>query len=166
MKKWILILFAIVVLLPIDTQATTLAPYSQEEYPSGYVPYYNEIHATALAKLVWAEGRGIKSDTEKSGIIWTVINRVEAGYGNIMQVLTAPNQFAYRANAPVDAQLYELAKDVLVRWDMERCGYEDVGRVLPLGYLWFSGSGGRNWFRDAYRGGQVWDWTLVSPYES
>lgn len=136
------------------------------DYPNSYTPYYNHNTATALAKLVWAEGRGVKSDTEKAAIMWCVINRVEAGYGTLWQVITAPNQFAYRESAPVDPALYELAKDVLIRWDMERCGHENVGRVLPKDYLWFTGSNGHNWFRDAYKNGNVWRWELPSPYES
>ena len=42
----------------------------------------------------------------------------------------------------------------------------EVGRVLPADYLWFSGDGKRNHFRNAYRGGDRWDWSLPSPYES
>ena len=41
-----------------------------------------------------------------------------------------------------------------------------VGRVLPSDYLWYRGDGRRNYFRDAYKGGSVWDWTLESPYET
>lgn len=139
---------------------------AQIDYPDGYTPYYNETHATALAKLLWAEARGIHSDTEKAAVVWCVLNRVEAGCGDIMQVITAPNQFAYSAHCPVDPNLYALAVDVLIRWDMERCGFEDVGRVLPIGYCWFAGYSGRNWFRPEYRSSVCWDWSLASPYES
>lgn len=133
---------------------------------SNYIPYYNHNSATALAKLMWAETRGIESDTEKAAICWTVINRVEAGYGTLWQVITAPNQFAYYSSSPVDPHLYELAKDILIRWDMERCGHTEVGRVLPKSYLYFTGDGNRNYFRDAYKNGNVWRWELPSPYES
>lgn len=146
--------------------ATTTATAYHIDYPEGYTPYYNHNSAEALAKLVWAEGRGIPSDTEKAAICWTVINRVEAGYGDLMAVITAPNQFAYRESTPVDPALYELAKDILIRWDMERCGYEDVGRVLPREYCWFTGWNGHNWFRAVYNSKDYWDWSLPSPYES
>ena len=134
-----------------------------------YTPYYNPDSAEALAKLVWAEGRGIPSDTQKAAIMWCVINRVEkegAWANDLWTVLTAPHQFAYRKNAPVDPHLYELAKDVLIRWDKERCGYTDVGRTLPSNYYYFSGDGIRNYFRDKYKGGNIWRWTLESPYET
>lgn len=51
-------------------------------------------------------------------------------------------------------------------WYAEREGQVEVGRVLPADYLWFSGDGKRNHFRNAYRGGDRWDWSLPSPYES
>ena len=44
-------------------------------------------------------------------------------------------------------------------------GQVEVGRVLPADYLWFSGDSKRNHFRNAYKGGTVWDWSLPSPYE-
>lgn len=56
--------------------------------------------------------------------------------------------------------------DVLSRWERERNGETDVGRVLPSGYMWYRGDGVHNHFRDAYKGGTAWDWTLESPYES
>ena len=54
-----------------------------------------------------------------------------------------------------------LAEDVLHRW------YNDSeGRVLPGEYLWFQGDGKHNWFRNAYKGGDIWDYSATSPYES
>lgn len=117
------------------------------------------------AKLVWGEARGIKSDAEKAAVIWCVINRVNAGYGDFQSVITAPYQFTgYRRSNPVTDELYSLSLDVLQRWEMEKRGFEDVGRTLPENYLFFNGSGGRNWFRPTYRGGPYWDWSLPDPY--
>ena len=152
-----------VIMLPLGALA------AQINYPPGYVPYYNEGNAAALAKLVWAEGRGIPSDTEKAAIMWCVINRVEregCWATSIMGVLKQPGQFAYRASSPVDPALYELAKDVLIRWDMERCGYQNVGRVLPPNYYYFTGDGKHNYFRAGYNSAARWNWSLASPYAS
>lgn len=162
MKKITMALILSLVLV-ISAEAASIS------YPPGYVPYYHEQTAVAMAKLMWAEGRGIPSDTEKAAIIWCVINRVEregCWSDDIMAVIQQPNQFAYSSRYPLDPGLYELAKDVLIRWDMERCGYEDVGRVLPAEYCYFSGDGWRNIFRTSYRGGTRWDWSLASPYAS
>ena len=40
-----------------------------------------------------------------------------------------------------------------------------LGRVLPREYLFFTGDGKHNHFRTEWDGGQVWDWSLQSPYE-
>lgn len=138
-------------------------------YPEGYTPYYNEESAEAMAKLLWAEARGVSSVTEQAAVLWCVINRVEAEglwSDKLIEVLKQPGQFAYDENAPVWPELYALALDVLIRWDMERCGYEEVGRVLPLGYCWFTGDGGRNYFRNGFQASGRWDWGLRSPYDT
>ena len=164
-------LFALILaaLMPL---CSTIAPMEPvEPLPQGiaYIsqePLYDETEITAFAKLIWGEARGIASDTEKAAIAWTVLNRYDAGYGDsIMDVLTAPNQFYYRSSFPATDELRALAADVLSRWARERNGETDVGRVLPSDYLWYRGDGRRNYFRDAYKGGNVWDWTLESPYE-
>ena len=69
-------------------------------------------------------------------------------------------------NNPIDETLWLLSEDVLTRWQREKDGETEVGRVLPPDYLWFSGDGYHNYFRNAYRGGNTWDWEYESPYES
>lgn len=129
-------------------------------------PWTDE-EAVLLAKMLWGEARGVKSDTEKAACVWCVLNRVDQGYGDITIVVTAPHQFVgYTESNPVDDNLKALCEDVLSRWYAEREGQVEVGRVLPADYLWFSGDGERNHFRNAYRGGDRWDWSLPSPYES
>lgn len=121
--------------------------------------YYEESDIELLAKLMYRECRGIPSTTQKACVAWTVLNRVDEYGKTIFEVVTAPNQFAY--------ELYALAEDVLTRWNDERNGDEDVGRVLPTDYLWFSGDGKFNYFRNAYKGNfSIWDYSLTSPYES
>ena len=118
------------------------------------------------AKLVWGEARGVKSKAEKAAVIWCVLNRLDAGYAStIEKVITARGQFTgYRKSNPVTDELYELAKDVLTRYYLEKDGVQDVGRTLPSDYLWFTGYKGRNRFRNKYRGGRYWDWPLTDPY--
>ena len=120
-----------------------------------------------LAKMLYGEARGVSSDAEKAACVWCALNRVDHGYGDITAVVTAPYQFVgYREGNPVDDDLITLCIDVLTRWYAEKDGQAEVGRVLPADYLWFSGDGERNLFRNAYRGGDRWDWSLPSPYES
>lgn len=141
-------------------------PVDQIESPSPSLSLWTEEEITVLAKMVWGEARGVSSDTEKAACVWCALNRVDYGYGNIVTVVTAPYQFAgYAEDNPIDEELKALCEDVLTRWYAEKDGDIDVGRVLPSDYLWFSGDGERNYFRNAYRGGQIWDWSLPTPYE-
>lgn len=139
------------------------------------VPTYNivinEAEAIALAKMAWGEARGV-GDTGIAATMWCVLNRVDStGYGfgkSIIHVITFPYQFlGYRASNPVDDHIYNIAVDVLTRWQMEKQGAspEEVGRVLPKKYKWFYGDGKVNHFKDAYRNANIWDWSLPSPYE-
>ena len=41
-----------------------------------------------------------------------------------------------------------------------------LGRVLPPEYLFFGGDGKHNTFRTEWDGGEYWDWSWPSPYES
>lgn len=135
--------------------------------PTPTVPLWSEEEVDVLAKMVWGEARGVPSDTEKAACVWCALNRVDHGYGDIITVVTTPKQFVgYNEENPVDDGLITLCIDVLTRWYAEREGQVEVGRVLPADYLWFSGDGERNYFRNAYRGGDRWDWSLPSPYES
>ena len=144
---------------------------------NGILPYevtYNEeteYLAVALAQTVYGEFRGGWSQTEQAMVIWTVLNRVDAGmYSSIYAALTAPWQFAYSPYAPTyddfGRDLTALARDVLYRWSLEKQGQTDVGRVLPSGYCWYSGDGHHNYFRNTYYGqGAIW-FGLTSPYGS
>ena len=128
--------------------------------------------ATMLAQTIWGESRGIKSVTEQACIVWTVLNRVDAGWGdNIENVLTKPHQVYYRSHFPtVDdygRDLKVLAEDILIRWEREHNGESDVGRVLAPEYVFYHGKNGHNWFKVRFRGnGIYWDYSLESPYEN
>ena len=136
----------------------------------GYTKRYTSTDAVMMARVMFLEARGIRSKTEIACIGWTILNRVDAGYGSISAVITAPNQFAYRASASTTSDygydLVALATDVLDRWSREKAGQSNVGRVLPKGYLWYAGDGKHNYFRNQYKGGTRWNYSLPSPYES
>ena len=139
-------------------------------------PNIAEIYADAIpyiARTVYGEARGCTMD-QKAGVIWCILNRVDAGYSNtgntikdIIAVVTQPNAFhGHSFNHPVTDELYQLSVDVLTRWEREKAGETAVGRILPKGYLWFrSGGNGTNVYRNAYTNGQIWDWSLESPYK-
>lgn len=141
---------------------------------------YSDEDAIALAKLTWGEARGvpdlkvngrvISTRTQQAAVMWTVLNRFDAGYEeSIVGVITAytvdkngkiHKQFhGYSEEHPVEEELLELAYDVLDRWNAEKHG-DVVMRELPSGYLWFHGDGIWNHFRDAYKNGNEWDWSV------
>ena len=71
--------------------------------------------AELIAKCVWGEARGC-STTEQAAVMWCILNRVDAGYGTVTEVITAPYQFTgYRSSNPIDEEIYNLAVDVLTR---------------------------------------------------
>jgi hypothetical protein len=137
---------------------------------NAYIQYYTDDDAIMLAKTMFGEARGIRSETELACIAWTVLNRVDAGYGSIGQVVTAHKQFAYHSSNPTvndyGIDLLSLSYDVLTRWNNEKNGQADVGRVLPSDYLWYNANrvGSHNYFYNVYEGKIKWNYSLQSPY--
>lgn len=140
------------------------AQFEEEEEPE--IMYYTEDDKELMAKLLYRECRGVLSKTEKACVAWVVLNRVDWNFadGTIRGVITAPGQFASIANTPVIDELYDLSSDVLERWNSEKNGKKDVGRVIPIKYLYFNGDGKHNHFRTKEY--TYWDYSLDSPYES
>ena len=150
---------------PESIAAPSPAPHEQEAIDP------LEADKLALARMVWGEARGC-STTEQAAVVWCALNRFDSGdpfYADCMtlyDIVTQPAQFyGYDPENPVDPDILALVEDVLVRWMAERYCVGDVGRVLPAEYLYFTGDGRVNTFRDQYQGGNTWDWSLESPYE-
>lgn len=151
-----------------------------DDIPAQWPRLYTDEDAIALAKLTWGEARGvpdlkingrvISTRTQQAAVMWTVLNRFDEGYkDSIIGVITAytvdkngkiHKQFhGYSEEHPVEEELLALAYDVLDRWNAEKHG-ETVVRELPSEYLWFHGDGIWNHFRDAYKNGNEWDWSI------
>jgi hypothetical protein len=130
-----------------------------------------------LAKTMYAESQVVYWDGTKWGVSytarqaavgWCALNRYDdGGYGDTLaEVLTKPNAFAYREDTEASEYMMRLAEDVVDRWWEERQGAQDVGRTLPVDYLFFDGDGRENYFRKEYeRTEEVWDWSLPDPYQ-
>ena len=136
-----------------------------------YEKLYSESDIEIAAKIILKEAEsvkdncGVSGDCHRAAVVWCILNRVDAGYGDFEEIATAPNQFAYYQNTRIVKEFYELAEDVLDRWSQEKAGIKDVGRVLPQDYLWFRGNGKVNIFRNKYKGDyKIWDWSLPDPY--
>ena len=123
----------------------------QTEPPVYYEMYFTEDDVAAMAKMLWGEARGCTRDNQIK-CVWVVLNRVddERFPDTIQGVLEQPSQFhGYSESFPVTDELYNVAFDVLTRWSYEKQGIP-VRRELPNTYLWFTGNGQENIFREVY----------------
>ena len=127
---------------------------------------YTDADAQMIARVIWGEARGIKSQTERACIVWTILNRVDHYGWPIKKTVTMRGQFYYSTRFPVTQENLWLARDVLKRWSNEKAGAKNVGRVLPRGYMWYTGNGRHNVFRNRYRGGQRYVNKARWPYSS
>ena len=128
-----------------------------------------ETAAEYIAKTIYGEAL-VCSTTERAAVAWCILNRADDARdttpAGVIAVVTKPHQFhGYAEDNPLLPELKALALDVIGRWLDEKDGKTDTGRVLPREYLFFSGDGKHNHFRTEWDGGQVWDWSLQSPYE-
>ena len=121
------------------------------EAPVYYEMYFTEDDVEAMAKMLWGEARGCTRDNQIK-CAWVVCNRVddERFPDTIQGVLEQPSQFhGYDPSYPVTDELYSVAFDVLTRWSYEKQGVP-VRRELPSSFLWFTGNGEENIFREVY----------------
>ena len=113
--------------------------------------YFTEDDVVAMAKMLWGEARGCALDNQQKAV-WCVLNRVDDPRfpDTIHGVLSQPFQFhGYSPDFPVWDELKDVALDVLTRWSLEKQGVT-VERELPNTYMWFTGDGVQNNFREVY----------------
>ena len=123
----------------------------QSEPPVYYEMYFTEDDVAAMAKMLWGEARGCTRDNQIK-CAWVVCNRVDDDRfpDTIQGVLSQPHQFhGYSESFPVTDELYSVAFDVLTRWSYEKQGIP-VRRELASSFLWFTGNGVENIFREVY----------------
>lgn len=121
------------------------------EAPVYYEMYFTEDDVAAMAKMLWGEARGCTRDNQIK-CVWVVLNRVDDDRfpDTIQGVLEQPSQFhGYDPTFPVTSELYDVAFDVLTRWSYEKQGIP-VRRELPSSFLWFTGDGVQNYFREEW----------------
>ena len=131
----------------VDTNGLCVVEVAEPEYEM----YFTEADVTALAQMLYGEARGCALDNQQKAV-WCVLNRVDDSRfpDTIQGVLSQPSQFhGYSPDFPVWDELKDVALDVLTRWSLEKQGVT-VERELPNTYLWFTGDGTTNWFREVY----------------
>ncbi len=132
-------------ILPVDKQGW-VEPEEPEPEPAP-TDWHEE--AVYIARTLYGEARGC-SAYEQEQVVWCILNRVddERFPDSVQAVVTQAGQFyGYSPEHPVWDSLYALAWDVLDRWEAEKAG-EEIGRNLARGYLYFSGNGVKNTFRE------------------
>ena len=136
---------------PAPTALVEVNKPEPSDTPVYYEMYFTEDDVAAMAKMLWGEARGCTRDNQIK-CAWVVVNRVddERFPDTIQGVLSQPSQFhGYSESFPVTDELYSIAFDVLTRWSYEKQGIP-VRRELPNTYLWFTGDGEQNHFREEY----------------
>ena len=131
----------------VDTHGLCVVEVAEPEYEM----YFTEADVIALAQMLYGEARGC-SLLNQQQCVWCVLNRVDDARfpDSIIGVVSAPGQFhGYSPDFPVLDNLYAVTLDVLTRWSMEKQGAA-VTRELPSGYLWFTGNGSENVFREIF----------------
>ena len=131
----------------VDTNGLCVVEVAEPEYEM----YYTHDDVVAVAKMLYGESRECSIDNQQKAV-WCVLNRVDAdGFPDtIIGVLSQPNQFhGYSTAFPVWDELTAVAEDVLTRWSLEKQGVA-VNRELPKSYLYFTGTGRENIFRERF----------------
>lgn len=104
------------------------------------------------ALLAWGEYSGIDY-AQRTAPIWCACNRADAWGLTLEEVMHSDAFHGLLTEREVPAEWYDLARETLARWELEKMGYIDVGRTLPSEYLYFSGNGEYNTYRTEYIGG-------------
>ena len=147
--------------------ALPLVYLADDKSMDNYIP--NEEDIKMLAKLIWGEARGVKSVTERSAVVWCVLNRVDASEfpDTVSEVIMQPQQFVgYSKQYPITEENALIANDVLMRWHSEKEGCTNSGRTLPQDYKYFTGDGKSNYFTKDWKSSDKWNWSCISPYEN
>lgn len=126
---------------PTTPESTVPSITPNPEYNEAFIAEWNE-SAIYLAKTVWGEARGV-SAYEQEKVIWCILNRVDDPRfpNTIIGVITAPGQFhGYSSSFPCTDEMYNLALDVIYRWQLEKQGGESDRNLGPE-YVYFSSDG-------------------------
>lgn len=132
--------------------------YTPNTYPSQQSALNTAMQAipdelvAEAALLAWGEYSG--SDyAQRTAPIWCACNRADAWGLTLDEVMHSDAFHGLLTEREVPAEWYDLARETLARWELEKMGYIDVGRTLPSEYLYFGGNGTVNVYRTEYIGG-------------
>jgi hypothetical protein len=148
----------------VETDATDESATQSEDAPADIPSLASAYEIELIARTIWGEAGGIKNTAEQAAVAWCILNRVDRRGQSIDAVVLEPNQFWCVTWEEIPDSIYQLAQDVVFRWERERAGYENVGRTLPAEYEYFTGDGIKNYFTAEWQSTNYWDWSLPDPY--
>lgn len=134
------------VLVPLETMIATTPTATPTP-----VLYYTEEDIIVVAQTIRGEACGLTYE-EMAQVAWCICNRVDCDEypDTIMEVITQSGQFhGYNPYNEYEGVYYEVAEDVVTRWNAERNG-ETVYRELAAEYIYFYGDGEHNHFRTSF----------------
>lgn len=114
------------------------------------VAKYSSYEVTLVCQTVYGEARGCSKE-EQMLVVWCICNRADSTGASIEQIVTAPRQFhGYDSENPVTDEIRRVVLEVLDAWSrgQEALVYEPYATTSE--YLYFSGDGVHNWFREEY----------------
>lgn len=139
--------------VPPETSADTPNTYpSQEDVLNTAMEAIPDELVAEAALLAWGEYSG-GDYAQRTAPIWCACNRADAWGLTLDEVMHSDAFHGLLTEREVPEEWYDLARETLARWELEKMGYIDVGRTLPSEYLYFSGNGTVNIYRTEYIGG-------------
>lgn len=134
---------------PVEETPSSMPTISVEPEPE-VVAKYSPYEVTLVCQTVYGEARGCSRE-EQMLVAWCICNRADSSGMSIEQVVKAPSQFhGYNPENPVTDDIRSVVLEVLNAWSsgQEALVYEPYATTSD--YLYFSGDGVHNWFRDEY----------------
>lgn len=139
--------------VPPETSRNTLNTYpSQQDALNTAMEAISDGLVEKAALMAWGEYSGTDY-AQRTAPIWCACNRADAWGQTLEEVMHSDAFHGLLTEREVPAEWYDLARETLARWELEKAGYIDVGRTLPSEYLYFSGNGVVNVYRTEYIGG-------------
>ena len=128
------------------------APKSQQDALNTAMEAIPDELVAEAALLAWGEYSGTDY-AQRTAPIWCACNRADAWGQTLEEVMHSDAFHGLLTEREVPEEWYDLARETLARWELEKAGYIDVGRTLPSEYLYFGGNGVVNVYRTEYTGG-------------
>lgn len=140
--------------VPPETSADTPNTYpSWESVLNSAMEAISDELVAIAALMAWGEYSGTDY-AQRTAPIWCACNRADAWGLTLEEVMHSDAFHGLLTDREVPEEWYDLARETLARWELEKMGYIDVGRTLPSEYLYFGGNGTVNVYRTEYIGGE------------